>query len=94
MDRTNWKFGSKNINILILAVTYKEIAFPMLFKVEPKAGNSSTQQRINMVDNYIKLFGVDSIDCLLTDSEFIGEHWIDYLNINRIKYHIRTRNNF
>lgn len=94
MDRTNWKFGSKNINILVLAVTYKGIAFPILFNVEPKASNSSTQQRINIVDNYIKLFGLDTIDCLLADREFIGEHWIDNLNINRIKYHIRTRNNF
>ena len=53
MDRTNWKFGSKNINILVLAVTYKGIAFPILFKVEPRAGNSSTQQRIDIINNYI-----------------------------------------
>lgn len=94
MDRTNWKFGSKNINILVLAVTYKGVAFPILFKVEPKAGNSSTQQRIDIINNYIKLFGLETIDCLLADREFIGEHWVDYLNRNKIKYHIRTRNNF
>ena len=94
IDRTNWKFGSKNINILVLAVTYKGIAFPILFKVEPRAGNSSTQQRINIINNYIKLFGLSTIDCLLADREFIGELWIDYLNVNKIKYHIRIRNNF
>jgi len=94
MDRTNWKFGSKNINILVLAITYKGIAFPILFKVEPKAGNSSTQQRINIIDSYIKLFGIDTIDCLLADREFIGQRWIEYLNRNKIKYHIRIRNNF
>ena len=94
MDRTNWKLGSKNINILVLAVTYKGVAFPILFKVEPRAGNSSTQQRINMINDYIKLFGTDTIDCLLADREFIGEKWIGYLNFNHIKYHIRTRKNF
>lgn len=94
MDRTNWKFGSRDINILVLAVVYKGVAFPILFKVEPKAGNSSTQQRINMMGNYIKLFGAGTIDCLLADREFIGEKWIGYLNLNHIKYHIRTRNNF
>ena len=94
IDRTNWKFGSKNINILVLAVTYKGVAFPILFKVEPKAGNSSTKQRIAIIDNYIKLFGVKSIDCLLADREFIGEQWIEYLNRNKISYHIRIRNNF
>ena len=29
MDRTNWKFGDFNINILMLGVTYKGIAFPL-----------------------------------------------------------------
>jgi len=94
MDRTNWKFGSKNINILVLAITYKGIAFPILFKVEPEAGNSSTKQRINIINRYIDLFGLETIDCLLADREFIGEYWIDFLNRNKIKYHIRARNNF
>ena len=94
MDRTNWKLGSKDINILVLAVIYKGVAFPILFKVEHKAGNSSTQQRINMMNNYVRLFGIDRIDCLLADREFIGEKWIGYLNRNHIKYHIRARNNF
>lgn len=30
MDRTNWKFGEFNINILMLGVTYKGIAFPLI----------------------------------------------------------------
>src|ERR1035437_1132875 len=28
LDRTNWKFGSKNINILTLGIVYKGVAFP------------------------------------------------------------------
>ena len=94
LDRTNWKFGSKDINILVLAITYKGIAFPILFKVEPKAGNSSTRQRIRIIEKYIELFGIETIDCLLADREFIGKHWIEYLNRRNIKYHIRIRNNF
>ncbi len=38
MDRTDWKFGSLHINILVLAINYKGLAFPMIFKVLPKAG--------------------------------------------------------
>ncbi len=33
MDRTNWKFGGFNINILTLGITYKGIAFPLLFSL-------------------------------------------------------------
>ena len=31
MDRTNWRFGEFNINILMLGITYKGIAFPLIF---------------------------------------------------------------
>jgi hypothetical protein len=33
LDRTNWKFGTKNINILMLGVSYKNAAFPLMFKM-------------------------------------------------------------
>ena len=94
MDRTNWKFGSANINILVIAIVYKGVAFPVLFKMMPKFGNSSTKERIGLMKRYINLFGIESIDCLLADREFIGEHWIAFLNENNIRYHIRIRENF
>ncbi|HOE04473.1 MAG TPA: IS4 family transposase [Bacteroidales bacterium] len=94
MDRTNWKFGTVNINILVLAVVYHGVAFPVLFRLMPKFGNSSTNERIELMQRYINLFGVESIDCLLADREFVGEHWLKYLNCNTIRYHIRIRENF
>ncbi|MDR2145443.1 MAG: IS4 family transposase [Tannerella sp.] len=94
MDRTNWKFGEKNINILMLGVSYKNIAFPLMFKMLNKKGNSNTQERIILVQNFIDWFGSSCIECLLADREFIGEDWLNFLNINNIRYHIRIRNNF
>lgn len=94
MDRTNWKFGSSNINILVLAVVYQGVAFPLLYKMLPKFGNSSTQERIALMEEFVELFGSDCIECLLADREFIGDKWIGYLNRRRIHYHIRIRENF
>jgi hypothetical protein len=94
MDRTNWKFGTKDINVLVLAVVYQGVAFPVLFKMMPKFGNSSTSERIELVQCYIDLFGINTIECLLADREFVGNHWLAYLNLNRIRYHIRIRENF
>ncbi|MDP2424035.1 MAG: IS4 family transposase, partial [Bacteroidales bacterium] len=94
LDRTNWKFGATNINVLVLAVVYQGVAFPILFKMMPKFGNSSTAERIELMQRYIDLFGILSIDCLLADREFVGDHWLGYLNLNRIRYHIRIRENF
>jgi hypothetical protein len=94
MDRTNWKFGSKDINILALAIVYKGVAFPVLYKMMPKFGNSSTQERIDLMQRFIHLFGSDSIECLLADREFIGQNWLSWLNNSGIRYHIRIRENF
>lgn len=94
LDRTNWKFGTTHINVLVLAVVYQGVAFPVLFMMMPKCGNSTTRERIELMQRYIELFGIDSIDCLLADREFIGDHWLKFLNFNRIRYHIRIRENF
>ena len=93
-DRTNWKFGKSNINILMLGVSYKNVAFPLLFKMLDKRGNSNTTERIALVQGFIDCFGTDCIDSLLADRKFIGEKWLSSLNSNDIRYFIRIRNNF
>ena len=94
IDRTNWRFGQTDINILMLGIVYKGVAFPLLFTMLPKRGNSNTQERIDLIERFIRLFGKDSIDSLVADREFVGEKWIDYLNREQIRYYIRIRNNF
>src|SRR5690554_4351099 len=44
--------------------------------------------------DFIDWFGKDCIDCLLADREFVGKEWLGFLNENKIRYHIRIRNNF
>ena len=78
----------------MLGVSYKNVAFPLMFKMLDKRGNSSCEERIELIRKYIDYFGLESIDCILADREFIGEKWIGFLNAQGIRYHIRIRNNF
>jgi len=94
MDRTNWKFGENNINILMLGVTYKGIAFPLIFSMLDKRGNSNHTERIAIMNRFIRLFGHKCIDCLVADREFVGKEWVEYLNNMRIRYYLRIRQNF
>ena len=94
MDRTNWKFGQTNINVLTLAIVYQGVAFPILMLMLDKRGNSDTAERIRIINRYIRLFGRETMDCLLADREFVGEQWIAYLNDHKIRYYIRIRENF
>lgn len=94
LDRTNWKFGEVNINILMLGVTYKGVAFPLLFTMLDKRGNSNWKERTRLIDRFIRLFGAECIDSLVADREFVGKEWVEYLNNRRIRYYLRIKQNF
>ena len=93
MDRTNWKLGKKNINVLILGIAYRGIAFPLLWVLLPKRGNSNTRERIALLDRFILIFSIGKIQCLTADREFLGEAWFGYLLASAIPFRIRIREN-
>ncbi|MFA8298990.1 MAG: hypothetical protein ACEPOV_02390 [Hyphomicrobiales bacterium] len=92
LDRTNWKFGKLEINIFMLSCCCKGISIPTVRQLLPKAGNSNKQERIALLNKYIKLFGKESISVLLADMEFIGKQWLEYLTYYRIPFCIRIKN--
>lgn len=94
LDCSNWKFGQTNINLLVLSITYKGVSFPILYRLMPKRGASSINERIEIMEHYIRLFGKQTIKELLADREFIGERWFGWLNYNTINYHIRVLSNY
>jgi len=94
LDRTNWKFGTHNINILFLCVIYQGVGIPILWKIlGDKRGNSSQAERIDLLHTFIRYFGVETIDYLTADREFIGQEWIQFLIDKRIRFYIRVRGN-
>ena len=94
MDRTNWKWGKKNINILTLGLVYKGAAIPLLWTVLDKQGNSNTEERIELINRFIKLFGQSGILGLLGDREFVGKEWFDYLLSHKIPFYMRIKQNY
>ena len=61
LDRTNWKFGTFNINILVLWIACKGISFPILWILLDRKGNSNTSERIQIIEKFILLFGKEKI---------------------------------
>ncbi len=93
LDRTNWKFGKLDINILMLTAAYKGIAIPLMWSCLKKRGNSNTLERIDLVKRILLLIGSENIDCLLGDREFVGVEWIRWVNEQNISFLFRIRNN-
>lgn len=91
LDRTNWKLGSRDINILMLAIVTRRFRVPLLFTLLPHQGSSDMAQRIALMRRYLRLFDASSIRCLLADRGFIGAEWMDFLNQNNIPFVIRVK---
>jgi hypothetical protein len=93
LDRTNWKWGQININLLVLAVVYRGAAIPVYWLPLNKRGNSNSRERKALLQRFIGQFGKNRIKGLLADREFIGDHWMSWLIRERIPFFIRIRNN-
>jgi len=93
MDRTNWKFGKKNINFLVLAVAYKGMAIPLFWYLLDKRGNSNYEERIKIIEDFIELFGKEKIEVLVADREFVGKEWFKWLKKEEIPFAQRVMKN-
>lgn len=89
IDRTNWQINGQNINILCLCVYYKGCGLPILFELLDKRGNSNQVERIDLLTQFVDLFGMHRIHCVIGDREFIGEKWYHYLITNQIGFYLR-----
>lgn len=78
----------------MLCVNYMGIGIPVYWICLEKRGNSNTEERIELLDAFISIFGQKRIKYLLADREFIGEKWFKYLKKRKIPFYIRVRENF
>jgi hypothetical protein len=93
MDRTNWMLGCFSINFLVLSIVHQGTAFPILWLFLPKKGNSNTKERIELIDQFLAIFGSCRIQYLTADREFIGEAWFRYLIHHGINFRLRIKKN-
>lgn len=96
IDRTNWKFGQKNINILMIGISYKGTAIPLIWKLLDKRGNSDQEERIELLEALLSSLNIQQqqqIKCLVADREFIGKEWLSYLKKQSFDFYIRIRSN-
>jgi len=99
LDRTNWKRGKANLNILMLCVVHERIAFPLLWTVlekkgskgRGKAGNSNTAERIALLKRFVETFGTEKVDFVCADREFVSGEWLKWLKQAGISFRLRLR---
>lgn len=93
IDRTNWDFGKTTINILMISVVWNGMGIPLMWCLLPKAGNSNTSTRTDLLDRLQETFPDLKIASIMGDREFIGDKWMAYLKRNKIPFIMRLREN-
>ncbi len=93
LDRTNWKFGRRHINILMLGVIHEKVCIPLFWVLLDKAGNSNARERTDLMGRLNKAFADQPIASLSGDREFIGERWMSWLESQGISFVLRLKEN-
>lgn len=92
IDRTEWRFGQIWLNILMLGVVHNGVAYPLVWQILEKKGNSNTDERMDLLDRFGQLFPDAQVDYISADREFVGAEWLSYLLLEpNIPFRIRIR---
>ena len=94
IDRTTWERRGNTVNLLVLAVCVGDVAIPLFWHDQGHKGNSDTRLRMDLVNRFVRAFGVERIGALLGDREFVGGKWFSWLRAKGIPFVMRVRDNF
>lgn len=93
MDRTEWHFGGRTINLLVVGYLEAGITVPLLWTELDKAGSTSEAERIALLKRLLSLIEPRRIEALVADREFIGEQFFAWLCQQDFRFVIRIRKN-
>lgn len=93
IDRTDWSFGKTRHNLLCISVLYKETAIPLIILPLERKGNSSYQQRQELLEALLSVLPANRIKAILGDREFIGDEWFALLVEKNIPFVMRIKDN-
>ena len=92
IDRTNYKYGNVSINFFVLAVIFRNTAIPLSWiMLDNKGCNSTSDNRIDLINWFITNFPSIKIKYLYADREFPSNSFLQWLIDNNINFIFRTK---
>ena len=92
MDRTHWKLGRTDLNVLCVGLVYQGVSIPLAYQSLQKPGNSHTEERKRILTQALAYLDSGAC-CLVADREFIGRDWFAFLLEQPIDFVIRLSGN-
>ena len=92
MDRTHWRLGRTDLNVLCVGLVYQGVSIPLAYQSLQKPGNSNTDERKRILTKALAYLDA-RVCCLVADREFIGRAWFAFLLEQSVDFVIRLRGN-
>lgn len=90
LDGTKWEYGVQKIHLMTLCVLVGDVAVPIWWEDLCKAGHSSEEERIRMLNVAMKRYDLKGMT-LLADREYIGIKWFKHLIDCGLNFVIRVK---
>jgi hypothetical protein len=91
IDRTEWDFGTCQVNILMVLVGHGDVQLPLFWQfLDNKSGNSSSQDRIDLLEQCFAVLDKKRVGLVVGDREFIGQKWVKWLKDNQLPFLFRV----
>jgi len=91
LDRTEWHFGQTPVNVLMIGIAHRGIAFPVAWTALPKSGGSGAEEQIEVLEAALCAVDASDVEALTADREFISVSWLKRLQAASIPFAIRLR---
>lgn len=92
MDRTHWRLGRRDLNLLCVGLVHQGLSIPLEYPSLQKPGNSNTAERQRILKKALAYLDA-RVCCLVADRAFIGREWFAFLREQSIDFVIRLRGN-
>jgi hypothetical protein len=95
LDRSDWRPAVPDtslpwINFLVLGIVRDGVAYPLLWTLLPKAGSSNAQERIDLMERFLTLFGSGAVRFIAMDREFgASKRWVQWLGQRGLDFRLR-----
>ena len=95
LDRSDWRPAVPGaalpcINFLVLGIMRDGVAHPLVWTLLPKAGSSNAQERIDLMERFLALFGPEAVRFIAMDREFgTSRRWVQWLGQRGLDFRLR-----
>ncbi len=94
LDRTNWFLGKTSINAFVAYINHQNVGGICGLKMlDNKGGNTSGDDKKEMVENILKQKPASEIECILGDREFFSADFVTFLMERNVPFAIRVKEN-